>query len=131
MARRQVVESANSALKGAFADISRWFFRVTGLVKTTVLLGFTLATYNLDRIRSYKARHALDDQAKWSSGRSRAGLGDARDVDGNSRIRPRSPAQVADSTLTAASRSSKGRLQHVRRRLQAASAKFERSTAED
>src|SRR5438105_12846353 len=72
MARRQVVESANSALKGAFADISRWFFRVTGLVKTTVLLGFTLATYNLDRIRSYKARHALDDQAKWSSGRSRA-----------------------------------------------------------
>jgi len=42
----------------------------------------------------HKARHALDDQAKWSSGRSRAGLGDARDVDGNSRIRPRSPAQV-------------------------------------
>jgi len=36
------VESANSALKGAFADLGRGFFRVVGLVKTTVLLGFTL-----------------------------------------------------------------------------------------
>jgi hypothetical protein len=33
MARRQVVESANSALKGAFADLSRGFFRVMGLSK--------------------------------------------------------------------------------------------------
>ena len=31
MARRQVVESANSALKGACADLSRGFFRVMGL----------------------------------------------------------------------------------------------------
>jgi hypothetical protein len=60
MARRQVVESANSALKGAFADLSRGFFRVMGLVKTTVLLGFTLAAYNLDRVRSFKAKHGLD-----------------------------------------------------------------------
>jgi hypothetical protein len=36
-ARRQVVESANSALKGAFANLNRGFFRVMGLVKTTVL----------------------------------------------------------------------------------------------
>jgi len=64
MARRQVVESANSALKGAFADLSRGFFRVMGLVKTTVLLGFTLAAYNLDRIRSFKAKHGLDDDAQ-------------------------------------------------------------------
>jgi hypothetical protein len=64
MARRQVVESANSALKGAFADLSRGFFRVLGLVKTTVLLGFTLAAYNLDRIRSFKAKHGLDDDAQ-------------------------------------------------------------------
>jgi hypothetical protein len=28
MGRRQVVESANSALKGAFADLGRGFFRV-------------------------------------------------------------------------------------------------------
>jgi hypothetical protein len=31
------------------------------LVKTTVLLGFTLAAYNLDRIRSFKAKQGLDD----------------------------------------------------------------------
>jgi hypothetical protein len=64
MARRQVVESANSALKGAFADLSRGFFRVMGLVKTTVLLGFTLAAYNLDRFRSFKAKHGLDDNGQ-------------------------------------------------------------------
>jgi len=64
MARRQVVESANSALKGAFAHLSRGFFRVMGLVKTSVLLGFTLAAYNLDRIRSFKAKHGLDDNAR-------------------------------------------------------------------
>jgi hypothetical protein len=64
MARRQVVESANSALKGAFADLSRGFFRVVGLVKTTVLLGFTLAAYNLDRVRSFKAKHRLDDNGQ-------------------------------------------------------------------
>jgi hypothetical protein len=56
MARRQVVESANSALKGALADLGRGFFCVMGLVKTTVLLGFTLAAYNLDRIRSNKGQ---------------------------------------------------------------------------
>jgi hypothetical protein len=64
MARRQVVESANSALKGAFADLSRGFFRVMGLVKTTVLLAFTLAAYNLDRIRSFRAKHRLDDDGQ-------------------------------------------------------------------
>jgi hypothetical protein len=64
MARRQVVESANSALKGAFADLSRGFFRVLGLVKTTVLLSFTLAAYNLDRIRSFRAKNALDDDGQ-------------------------------------------------------------------
>jgi hypothetical protein len=64
MARRQVVDSANSALKGAFADLSRGFFRVMGLVKTTVLLGFTLAAYNLDRVRSFKAKHGLDAEGK-------------------------------------------------------------------
>src|SRR5467141_3915869 len=64
MGRRQVVESANSALKGAFADLGRGFFRVMGIAKTTVLLGFTLAAYNLDRIRSFKAKHGLDDNGQ-------------------------------------------------------------------
>ena|ERR1051326_2472326 len=51
---RQVVESANSALKGSFTNLRRGFFRVLGLVKTTVFLGFTLAAHYLDRIRSFK-----------------------------------------------------------------------------
>jgi hypothetical protein len=58
MYRRQVVESANSALKGAFADLSRGFFRVFGQTKISVLLGFTLAAYNLDRVRSFRAKKA-------------------------------------------------------------------------
>jgi hypothetical protein len=40
------------------------FFRVMGIAKTTVLLGFTLAAYNLDRIRSFKAKHGLDDNGQ-------------------------------------------------------------------
>jgi hypothetical protein len=35
-----------------------------GLVKVTVLLGFTLAAYNLDCIRSFKAKHGLDDDGQ-------------------------------------------------------------------
>ena len=62
MGRRQVVESVNSALKGAFVDLSRGFFRVFGQVKMTVLLGFTVAAFNLDRIRSFRAKQRLDDR---------------------------------------------------------------------
>src|SRR5207253_10059643 len=69
MARRQVVESANSALKGAFADLSRGFFRVMGLVKTTVLLGFTLAAYNLDRILRQRPNTVWITLARSSRGR--------------------------------------------------------------
>lgn len=64
MGRRQVVESVNSALKGAFTDLSRGFLRVMGLTKMTVLLGFTLAAFNLDRIRSYRAKHHLNEQGR-------------------------------------------------------------------
>jgi hypothetical protein len=42
MYRRQAVESVNAALQGAFADISRGFFRVFGRTKITFLLGFTV-----------------------------------------------------------------------------------------
>ncbi len=61
MGRRQVVESVNSALKGAFVDLARGFFRVFGGVKLTVLLGFTVAAFNLDRIRSFRAKQSTDD----------------------------------------------------------------------
>jgi hypothetical protein len=33
-----------------------------GVTKMTVLLGFTLAAFNLDRIRSFRAKHGLDEQ---------------------------------------------------------------------
>jgi hypothetical protein len=34
------------------------------LAKTTVLLGFTVAAYNLERVRSFKPRHDLNDDAQ-------------------------------------------------------------------
>ena len=61
MGRRQVVESVNAALKGAFTDLGRGFMRVIGLTKMTVMLGFTLASFNLDRVRSFRAKHHLDE----------------------------------------------------------------------
>src|SRR5579872_1640569 len=61
MGRRQIVESVNAALKGVFTDLGRAFLRVMGVTKMTVPLGFTLAAFNLDRIRSYRAKHALNE----------------------------------------------------------------------
>jgi hypothetical protein len=73
MGRRQVVESVNSALKGAFVDLARGFFRVLGQVKMTVLLGFTVAAYNLDRIRSFRAKRAEADGAPRPRAKRRGG----------------------------------------------------------
>ena len=67
MGRRQAAESVNAALKGAFADLSRGFIRVMGVTKMTVLLGFTLASHNLDRVRSFRAKHHLDETGRPSS----------------------------------------------------------------
>ena len=66
MGRRQVVESVNAALKGAFVDLARGFFRVFGQLKMTVLLGFTVAAYNLDRIRSFRTKHDLNEEGSIS-----------------------------------------------------------------
>jgi hypothetical protein len=73
MGRRQVVESANSALKGAFVDLGRGFFRVFGQVKMTVLFGFTVAGFNLDRIRSFRAKQAERDTAPRPRAKRRLG----------------------------------------------------------
>ena len=73
MGRRQVVESANAALKGTFADLNRGFFRVFGQTKMTILLGFTIAGYNLDRIRSYRAKKRAEAEAKPAQPRRRRG----------------------------------------------------------
>ena len=64
MGRRQVAESVNAALKRVFTDLGRGFMPVMGVTKMTVMLGFTLAAYNLDRIRSFRAKHALDEHGQ-------------------------------------------------------------------
>jgi hypothetical protein len=73
MGRRQVVESANAALKGAFVDLARGFFRVMGQVKMTLLLGFTVAAYNLDRVRSFRAKQAVDTDTRKPRAKRRRG----------------------------------------------------------
>ncbi len=84
MGRRQVVESVNAALKGIFTDRGRGFLRVMGVTKMTLLLGFTLAAFNLDRIRSFRAKHHLDehtaDDEKPTQTRARRRTGTWADV---------------------------------------------------
>jgi len=43
---------------------SKWTLQVLGTTKMTVMLGFTLAAFNLDRIRSFRAKHSLDESAR-------------------------------------------------------------------
>jgi hypothetical protein len=90
MYRRQVVESANAALQGMFANLSRGFFRVFGQVKISFLLGFTLAAYNLDRVRSFRAK--LAEQETQPKPRAKRRLGTWRDCISNQ------PTPVADET---------------------------------
>jgi hypothetical protein len=76
MGRRQVAESVNAALQGAFNDLGRGFMRVVGVTKMTVMLGFTVASYNLDRIRSSRPSTAWTrrvDRLRDSSKRARSG----------------------------------------------------------
>lgn len=73
MGRRQVVESVNAALKGTFADLTRGFMRVMGQTKMTILLGFTIAGFNLDRIRSYRAKKRAAEQAARQQPKRRRG----------------------------------------------------------
>lgn len=83
MNRRQVVESTNAALKGGFADLSRGFFRVFGLTKITALLGFSAAAYNLDRVRSFRAKKDSDDKEKWKRSKRRKGTWNLASVIGD------------------------------------------------
>lgn len=54
--RGQTAESANAGLKGGFTNIERKLVRVMGITKVTVMLAFTIAGYNIDRIRSFVIR---------------------------------------------------------------------------
>ena len=62
--RRQLVESAKSAPKEAFADLSRGSSASWASSRRRAPLGFTLAAYNLDRIGSFKAKHGVDDDSQ-------------------------------------------------------------------
>ena len=93
LGRRQVVESANAALKGAFADLSRGFVRVFGRTKVTVLLGFTIAGYNIDRVRSFRAKHRAQAEQTTPRTKRRSGTWSAllTDADGTSATPPTRP----------------------------------------
>jgi hypothetical protein len=60
--RRNVVEGANSGLKGGFVNIERKYFRVMGGVKMTVLLAPAIFGYNQDCVRSFLAKKAQEEQ---------------------------------------------------------------------
>jgi hypothetical protein len=61
--RRNVVEGVNAMLKGGFVNVQQKFFRVFGLTKLTFLLAFTVAGYNVECIRSFKARKTAEAEA--------------------------------------------------------------------
>jgi hypothetical protein len=73
MGRRQVVESVNAALKGGYVDLARKFVRVFGLVKVTVLLGFTIAAFNLDRVQSFRAKQHAKSETPRTRAKRRTG----------------------------------------------------------
>ena len=73
MNRRMAVESVNAALKGGFVNIRRGFLRVFGLLKSTVLFGFTIAGVNLDRVRSFRAKFELAERQPRTRHKRRVG----------------------------------------------------------
>ena len=96
---RNIRGTLQVALKGAFADLSRGFFRVMGLIKTTVLTSFTLAAYNLDRISNTGQVRA---EREWTSRRVAQAAPSppaVRDVGRDHRGRPRSPADLTRRAL--------------------------------
>jgi hypothetical protein len=71
--RRNVVEGVNAMLKGGFVNIGQKFFRVFRLTKLTFLLAFTIAGYNVECIRSFNARKAVEAEAAEAKKRRRKG----------------------------------------------------------
>lgn len=67
-----MVEGANAGLKNGFVNVERKFVRVLGLTKVTVMLAFTLAGYNIERIRSFLARRVAAAAQAVTGGRTRA-----------------------------------------------------------
>jgi hypothetical protein len=104
---------------------------VVGLVKTTVLLGFTFAAYNLDRVRFFQAKHGLEDKPSGREAQAEPGPPALRYLDRGRREQPGSAADVGPERPPSHKPAiSKGRPQRDRSRLQAASPGFEQGTAE-
>jgi hypothetical protein len=53
--------------------MSKGFFRVFGLTKVSFLLAFTLAAYNIDRLRSFRAKQAASEAQPKRRARRRQG----------------------------------------------------------
>ncbi len=84
--RRQVVEGVNAMLKGDFVNIQHKFFRVFGLTKMTLLLSFTVASYNLEAIRSFLAKKDAERAATpVKRTRKKRGTGTWADMTGSGR----------------------------------------------
>ena len=70
MGRRQVVESVNAALKGFLRGPDPGVLPSLRPVKMSVPLGLTLAASNLERIRSFRAKHGLGEDGSVTWGHS-------------------------------------------------------------
>ncbi|MGY4644452.1 hypothetical protein [Cellulomonas sp. URHB0016] len=85
--RRSLIEGLNAQLRYQVRNVNRGYFRVPGLVATTLLMAVTLAAHNIERLRGWHlARHRPDpwqvelgeepsteplDRHTWTRGRRR------------------------------------------------------------
>ena len=85
--RRSLIEGLNAQLRYQVRNVNRGYFRVPGLVATTLLMAVTLAAHNIERLRGWHlARHRPDpwqvelgeepsdepmDRHTWTKGRRR------------------------------------------------------------
>lgn len=58
--RRNAVESVNGALQGQFVNLVKGYQAFLRADKITLMLSFTLAAVNIDRARSFRAKHELE-----------------------------------------------------------------------
>jgi hypothetical protein len=64
---------ADSSRWRCWFGLSRGFFRVFGRTRITVLLAFTLAAFNMDRVRSFRSKFADTEARPRTRARRRRG----------------------------------------------------------
>jgi hypothetical protein len=69
MGRRHSVEGVNTMIMGGFVNIERKFMRVFGRTKMTIVLAFTIADFNRDRIQSFMEKVATQITKKATRGK--------------------------------------------------------------